>query len=270
METLTDASELLDQGNVTEALIALQDSIRDEPANSAKRIFLFQMLCVKGQWDRALTQLNTAAEMDPQALLMAQAYREVLQCEVLRGEVFDNKRAPLIFGEPPKWIGLILQSLAHSSNGEGAKAKLLISDALEQVDTRSGNIDGTEFEWIADADMRLGPIVEAIIDGKYYWVPFDSIASIEFSEPSDLRDLVWLPTTFNWTNEGSTVGFVPARYPNTAALGDELASLSRKTEWLDIGDEFFQGIGQKMFATESDEYPLLASRCISFSNDGPG
>jgi len=264
MESLTTASELLNQGKLDDALQALQSDVRDDPANSANRIFLFQLLCVKGEWDRALTQLNTAAEINPEALLMSQAYREVLQCEVFRREVFTNKRAPLVFGEPPKWIGLMLQSLSCSSNGEGAKAKELIADALDGVKPRSGKIDGQEFEWIADADMRLGPVLEAIINGKYYWVPFDSIASIEFSEPTDLRDLVWLPATFNWTNEGSTMGFVPSRYSGTEDSGDELAALGRKTEWLDIGDEFYQGVGQKMLATEEDEYSLLAIRRLEF------
>ena len=46
------------------------------------RVFLFQLLCVLGQWERALTQLNVAAELDAQALAMAQMYREALQCEM--------------------------------------------------------------------------------------------------------------------------------------------------------------------------------------------
>ena len=32
-------------------------------------------------------------------------------------------------------------------------------------------IDGKAFAWMADADMRLGPVLEAVINGRYYWVP---------------------------------------------------------------------------------------------------
>ena len=39
-------------------------------------------------------------------------------------------------------------------------------------------IDGKAFAWIADADMRLGPICEAVINGRYYWLPFVHIARI--------------------------------------------------------------------------------------------
>ena len=59
----------------------------------------------------------------------------------------------------------------------------------------SGDIDGTKFDWIADADSRLGPVLEAVIDGKYYWIPFNRVAKVNISRPSDLRDLVWISAT---------------------------------------------------------------------------
>ena len=36
-------------------------------------------------------------------------------------------------------------------------------------------INGDDVPWLADADSRLGPVLEAIMDGKYYWIPFDRI-----------------------------------------------------------------------------------------------
>ena len=45
--------------------------------------------------------------------------------------------------------------------------------------------------------------MEAFFEGKYYWVPFHHIQKIETEKPSDLRDLVWLPAQFTWTNGGS-------------------------------------------------------------------
>ena len=40
-----------------------------------------------------------------------------------------------------------------------------------------GSLNGQPFEWVADADSRLGPVMEAIINGRYYWVPFARLAS---------------------------------------------------------------------------------------------
>ncbi len=266
MDAVTSAGDALKQGNLEDALATLQADVRNDPANSGHRIFLFQLLCVTGQWDRALTQLNTAAEMNNDALLMAQAYREVLQCERFREEVFAARKAPLVFGDPPAWIGLILQSLQHSSKGEGGAAKELVLKALDSIDERPGTIDDTAFSWLSDADMKLGPVMEAIIDGKYYWVPYSNISTVEFPEPADLRDLIWLPANFTWTNEGTSVGFVPARYCVEHAQSDSSALLARKTEWIDIGDDFYTGVGQRTFTSGDADYSMLSTRKIQFDS----
>ena len=52
------AEERLRSGNLEEALADLQAQIRKDPANPKLRVFLFQVLCLTGQWDRAVTQLG--------------------------------------------------------------------------------------------------------------------------------------------------------------------------------------------------------------------
>ena len=49
-------------------------------------MFLFQLLCVVGQWERALNQLNVASSLDPEALAMAQIYGEAVRCEAVRAK----------------------------------------------------------------------------------------------------------------------------------------------------------------------------------------
>ena len=56
------AAEALKQGNTATALQLLQTEVRNRPAEAGLRVFLFQLLCVLGQWDRALNQLNVAAD----------------------------------------------------------------------------------------------------------------------------------------------------------------------------------------------------------------
>ena len=41
--------------------------------------------------------------------------------------------------------------------------------------------------------MRLGPVCEAILNGKYYWIPFERLSRVDIEAPSDLRDLIWAP-----------------------------------------------------------------------------
>ena len=102
---------LIREGKLEEALAQLQESVRNDPSNVKYRVFLFQLLAVMGQWERALTQLNLIGEMDAGALAMVQTYREALLCEGLRTEVFAGKRSPLVFGKPEQWVALIIDAL---------------------------------------------------------------------------------------------------------------------------------------------------------------
>ena len=92
--------------------------VRARPADPKLRIFLFQLLCVLGQWERALNQLTVASELDPEALAMRQIYGSAVPCEAARAEVFDGKRSPMIFGEPDQWLALLIESLLVGGRGE--------------------------------------------------------------------------------------------------------------------------------------------------------
>ena len=58
------AEDSLNQGNLTQALAELQDQIKKEPSNPKLRVFLFQLLAVSGQWERALVQLKVLGGLD--------------------------------------------------------------------------------------------------------------------------------------------------------------------------------------------------------------
>ncbi len=266
-----NAEECLKAGDLDAALGELMKAVRDDPANPSYRTFLFQLLCVKGDWNRALTQLNVVADMDPSTLLMAQSYRELLLCEAFRAEVFSGKRAPLLFGEPNAWLGSLVQALGEVAKGNGEEANAIVMKAMDLAVARGGTIDGQAFDWLSDADMRLGPVFELILNGKYYWAPMETVAEISFSEPEDLRDLVWLPVQIRWNNEGNSVGFMPSRYPGDATLADPQSALARKTDWTDVGGNFYTGSGQRMFSSNENEYSLLQTRSIVFNTaEGAG
>lgn len=260
-----NAEESIKAGNLGAALAELQGAVRDDPAKPEYRTYLFQLLCVIGDWNRALTQLNVVADMDHTALLMAQTYRELLLCEAFRAEVFAGKREPLLFGEPNSWTGILLQTLGAVEKGNGQEAYDIAMNAMDQATARAGTVDDQPFEWLGDADMRLGPVFEIILNGKYYWVPMSNVAEISFSEPEDLRDLVWLPVQIRWVNDGNSIGFMPTRYPGADTFADDQNALARKTEFKDIGGDFFTGIGQRMFTTDAGDVSLLQTRKIVFT-----
>lgn len=260
------AQELIREGDLDGALAALQAEVRKNAADARLRVFLFQLLCVRGEWARALTQLNVAGELDASALPMVQTYREAIQCEALRAEIFAGRRAPLIFGEPPAWLAQMVEALGLDAS-DPARAALVRAQALEAAPASSGSIDGARFEWLADADGRLGPVLEAIVNGRYFWIPLLRIRRIEIDAPTDLRDTVWTAASFTWSNGAQTVGLIPTRYHGTVATGEPGLLLARRTEWLALG-EGYAGLGQRMFASDVDDHALMDARLIEFDASG--
>ena len=260
-----NSAELVQAGRLEEGLSALQTEIRSKPEDTRLRIFLFQLNCVLGRLDKALTQLQVIASLNAETMLLAQIFRPVIACELLRREVFAGKRTPIIFGEPMEWLGLLMRANELVASGEFAAAAESRDKAFEAAPASPGELDGEPFEWIADADSRLGPVLEAIIEGKYYWVPFCRIRKIETEKPSDMRDLVWLPAQFTWTNGGAVCGHIPTRYPGTEASTDGPSRLARKTEWQQEAGETYLGLGQRVLATDAGEHPLLGCRSIGLT-----
>jgi len=260
--TESSPEALLAAGNPQAALEALQARVRERSADPKLRIFLFQLLCVLGQWQRALNQLEVCGELDAATLPMVNTYREALKCEAVREAVFAGKTTPMIFGRPQPWIASLVEALQADARGDAELGARLRADALGAAPATAGSLDGTEFEWIADADSRLGPVLEVVINGRYGWAPFSELTQVTIEAPADLRDMVWAPAQLTLLNGGQTVALVPARYPGTGSAADAALQLSRKTEWLEIGADQFRGLGQRLLTTNTVELGLLEARTI--------
>jgi type VI secretion system protein ImpE len=255
---------LFKQGRVSDALQVLTAQVKQHPADSAKRVFLFQLLALMGQWERAENQLKVAGELDAQNALMVSAYQLALRGERERAAVYTGSRHPTMIGEPSVWHALLLQAFRWLREGHVEQAVELRGRAFEAAETVRGSIDGAPFEWIADADSRFGPCLEMIVNGGYAWVPFSRFSALRFDAPTDLRDTIWAPVQITWRNGGEAVGFVPCRYDGSEQSDDAELVLARRTEWTERGLECFVGRGQRMLVTDAGEYPLLDLRTLTF------
>ncbi len=260
-----NADELVKAGRLDEALADLQKAVRDKPEDARLRIFLFQVQCVMGKWDKALVQLQVLADLNAETFLLSRVFQPVIHCEMLRADIFAGRRTPIIFGEPMEWVGLLVQANEHIARNEYQAARALRDRAFDAAPASAGKLNGQSFEWLADADTRLGPILEVILEGRYCWVPFCRIKSISTEKPTDLRDLVWLPAKFVWTNGGEVSGHIPCRYTTTESSSDGQLRLARKTEWTELDGGHFVGKGQRVLATDQGEYSLLDCRQIELA-----
>ena len=267
--TLSEAAEQsLKSGDPAAALARLQEDVRARPSDAKLRVFLFQLLCVLGQWERALNQLKVASELDPLALPMAQMYGDAVRCEAIRTAVFEGSKSPMILGAPEQWLAFLIESRLRTARDEAAQAEELRLRAFEEAPASSGDIDGRPFEWVADADSRLGPVLEAVINGRYYWVPFSRLTKLTMEAPEDLRDLVWMPAHLDFDNGGESLALLPTRYPGSESSGDGAIALARQTSWESFAADAYRGLGQRILATDTGETPILEIRSISVHAEG--
>lgn len=258
------AEKLAEAGSLQGVLEKLQGEVRESPGDARLRTFLFQVLVVMGEWERALRQLQTVATLDEGTMMMARSYRELIRCELAREEIFAGRRPPTVLGEPAEWLLLAVKALEHSVLGQHGQAEALRNEAFRLAPAVPGHINNEPFNWIADADSRLGPVLEVVVLGRYYWVPFDQVEVLSLDEPSDLRDLVWLPAHLTLRGREPQVAFLPVRYPGSEKREDAVR-LARETTWIAQGDATFFGLGQRMLTTGQADYALLEVRTLSFA-----
>ena len=229
-----DAYELYREGRLADAVSSLGDALRDDPTDVKGRTFLFELLCFSGAYDRAHKQLDAIASADAEIGLGTAWYHEALHAEEQRQEMFRSGDLP-----------------------EGTASPV------------SGVLNGTPFEDLRDADPRIGPRLEAIVGGRYLWLPLQHVARLTAEPPARLRDLFWMPASFDGApGVGEYAGEVllPAMSPLSWQHPDEAVRLGRMNDWweLESGEEI--PVGTKLLLVDGKEYPLLEVRELIISS----
>lgn len=241
----------------------LHGQIRSNPGKVELRVHLTQLLMVTGQWQKALQQLQTAAQLDNKAAAMAQTYRALIQAEIQREQVLNSQRDPQYLSAPEDWQILLAEALVARAHHQASAAEKFQQQAYSDAPAVAFMINDETAEWIADGDSRLGPVCEVFINGNYYWLPFSQIQQLTIEQPKDLRDLVWIPATITQTNFSQHFGFLPSRYAFSYTQANDQLSLASLTEWETLSEHSWAGIGQKMLVSDQAEYPLLAIRTLT-------
>lgn len=256
---------LLKSGRLADALAATKAAIRKDPTDTDLRFMLFQILSLKADWEAASNQLVAYSELTARQSPLPLVYNNLIQAEVRRKYVFLGEEAPTIFGEPPPWISLIVKAVSHAARKEWAAAAELRAQALEEAPGVPGTINGESFGWLMDGDSRLGPVIEAVINSQYYWIPQTRLRSIHLEAPAQARDAVWTAASVTLENDAKISAFIPARYPGAAGWTDDLLKLSRRTDWEEPVSGFYVGQGQRVWMTDNAEFALLDVRELEFS-----
>jgi len=261
MPTLQSA---IDAGQLEVALDLVQEALRGDPTTGETRWQFFQLLCINGEWGRALGQLRLLARQDPEFLLKAHGLRQAVQCEAVRTEVLSGRQTPLVFGEPVQWFAQLVQALRAGSQGRYEDAVRLRDAALDSAVPVSVRREGKQEDYMLDADGRFGPVLEAVMEGRYCWIPMERVRRLVFQAPAKLMDVVWSRADVVWTNGGTSVAFIPTRYPGSERDPDPWVRLARVAEWDERAPGLYHGRGVRTFVIGGDYVPIVALRELEF------
>jgi type VI secretion system protein ImpE len=262
---LIEAHASLKSGRIRETRTLLAQALRTTPNDLQARMFLFQLLCIEGQWDKARTHLRALVQVSPEAQMLSTAYGQVIDAETARAEAMIGQTdAPLLAGSEA-WALDLSTALRADATGRFAEGDYLRNRAFEAAPDVAGEVDGRAFEFLFDGDARFGPCFEAMVAGRWGLIPFCSVREIVSPGPVDLRDLVWLPVEIALLDGRTLAALLPARYPGTEQETDADLLLGRRTDWREQ-DERTHGVGQRIWTlSDGQDVGLLSFRRIRFA-----
>ena len=256
------ADDLLRAGDLDGARAALVEAVRRQPGDAQLRLYLFSVLALCAEWDKARTQLGSLTRLSPEAKMLSVVYGQAIDAESERAAVFAGQKLAR-FHVASEWAVPLIGALEAFGRGDLSAAEAMRDQAFDAAPDTPGECGGASFDWLADPDGRFGPCFEAIIGGRYGLQTFDVIAKITSAGATDLRDLVWYPVQIAFRSGQSVAALLPTRYPGHA--DSALERLARITNWLDQpwGQ---QGGGQHLWALSGgQDLGLLSLRSLSFS-----
>ena len=255
-----DPESLLKENNLAEALATLKKSIASDPSDAKKRWFLFQLFCFVGEYKRAGEQLKLAAQFDDSFQSVSLIYTRVIASEIFRQKVASGLETPLNLGEPEAWLAKLLEANRMLTQNNLEAATELRKEAYEHQAAISGNCNGVEFDWLSDQDSRFSGNLECFLNGKYYWLSLSQVKELSLVHEAETRaylDLLYPRAKLVLRTEAELDVILFARYPGVYSADTSDLAMNRRTEWKDLNDYNILGHGQRMFCSNSDEFPLL-------------
>lgn len=254
--------ELLDAGQLHEAVEAMTREVKAHPSEVQRRTLLFDLLSFAGDLDRAERQLDVIGHQSAQAEIGVQVYRDNIKAERARQRFFAGGAPPHFFAEPPACLALHLRAVTQLRAGLTAEARVLLDEAEEARPALRGKLNQQPFEDFRDYDDLTAPALELIVRDEYAWLPFAQLRRLEIAPPRYLRDLLWLPGRIEAADGVSGNVFLPALYAGSSGHANELVKLGRMTDWQELADGLFVAAGLHIWLADDREIELPEVRTL--------
>lgn len=261
--------ELLQAGNLSQVVEELTQKVKKNPADMQLRTFLFEVLSFQGDFQRAGRQLDVVSQYNAENELATQVYKDILQAELQRQEVFTKGIKPHFVFDEPEYVALHIEAIQALHAEDFAKAKELLDSSSEMRQPVKAQVNGKPCSEFLDGDDRIGPFLEAIVNQVYLWIPLEDLSKVTISAPKFLRDLLWVQADLESPKGPIGPAFLPVLYPESSTSDEDLVRLGRMTVWEAFGDAILLGKGQHSFMIDGNEQAILELREIEIEHIEP-
>ncbi len=241
-------------GSLDQAKADLQARLRGAPTDVAARFALGELLLIEGAWDRADTLFDLVSTQAPDHGVRVALIRQLIRGEIWRAQVFGDGRAPEMLGEVEPQVERALRILVEAR--AGGPAAQLREEADAAAPALAGVVNGRAFEGVRDLDDRTADVLEVLTsNGKYFWIPWSRVRSLELDPPGHVRDLIWRPARLDVRDGPEGVVYIPATYWTAETGLDDETRLARRTDWIER-DGLTLGQGQRCLLVGDDVVAL--------------
>jgi type VI secretion system protein ImpE len=259
------ANDLFKAGKLKEAIDAQLAEVKAKPADHGRRLFLFELAAFAGDLERARKQIDAVEYPEPELAATLANYRKLIDAETLRRRLFADGVAPGFLADAPDHAKLRLEAVNRLREGNQAEAAALLTRANAEAPGVKGTLNGKAFDGLRDADDLLGPVLEVLAQGRYFWIPVEQVEALALNPPKFARDLLWMPARLMMREGEQGEVFLPTLYPNSHAHPDEAVKLGRSTDWKQAEGGPVLGAGLKTFLIGDDPSTVLDWRQLELS-----
>ncbi len=260
------ANDHFEAGNLQDAIKAMNEEVRSNPADFNRRGFLAELLCFDGNLERADRILDLMIEQAPASVIGIALFRQLVRAEMARQEFYKDGRVPEFLGDPPPYLQLHLRASVALRDGDAAEAAALLAEAEEQRPRVTGTCDGKAFDDMRDLDDETASVFEVLTsNGKYYWIPMARVTSVELHKPERPRDLIWRRASMDVAEGPHGDVYLPVIYATRGQAVDDRTRLGRVTDFAGGDGAPVAGVGQRTFLIGDDASPMLQIGSLEFA-----
>lgn len=263
-----DTKELIRSGQLALARESAVNDVKSAPADLGKRFLLFQVLVFLGEWDKAEKHLDLMGGVNSELTVTIQSYKNALSAEKSRDSFWTQGELPDFLPEKPFYAPIYAELLSCYLAKDTPQAREILEKLWEELPEVKVSKDGKSLSGFHNSDSLLCFFLEAFVYDKYVLVPLADIRELVIASPETLMDLMWAHGQLT-TWGGLTLNCqLPVLYPRSHSHQDDKVKLGRLTDWVELGDGLYRGVGQQVFVSTEGDLPILEVGEISFVNQG--